>query len=143
MLQLSHVDLRCVVESCLASIGPELSRRRHRLTVELPQDALWVHADAARLTQLFANLLSSAASYSPDGGEIKLFMERLDAFASVRIRCEGVRGIGLAEVRSAVELQGGSLEVTGAGPGQDSEFTVLLPALWARADSQGPAVSER
>jgi two-component system CheB/CheR fusion protein len=48
-------------------------------------------------------------------------------------RAEGGRGIGLAVVRDLVEAHGGSVQATSAGLGLGSQFTVLLPALWAEA----------
>jgi len=44
-------------------------------------------------------------------------------------RQEGGLGIGLALVKNLVELHGGSVSVTSAGPAQGSEFTIRLPAV--------------
>ena len=94
-LQLSHVDLRTIVEFAVDAIAPDIARRGHRLVVNLPADALWVHADVARLEQVFANLLINAAKYTPDGGEIALTMERLGTHACIRI-CDSGIGISAA-----------------------------------------------
>jgi signal transduction histidine kinase len=161
VLRLSHVDLRAIVEFSIDAIAPDLARRGHRLAVSLPQEALWLHADGARLEQVFSNLLINAAKYTPDGGDIALTMERLEDHASIRVRdsgvgiapalierifdlfvqvdatalrAEGGHGIGLAVVRDLIELHGGSVRATSAGLGSGCEFTVLLPALWASPD---------
>ena len=160
-LQLSYVDLRAVVGNSIDTIAAECARRSHRLGVNLPVDALWVHADAIRLEQVFSNLLVNATKYTPDGGEITLTLERLSRDACLRIRDSGIgidaehltrifemfvqvdstalrtaggRGIGLAVVRELVEMHGGSVSASSAGLDSGSEFTVLLPALWARPD---------
>lgn len=160
-LQLSYRDLRAVVGHAVDAIAPECARRSQRLVVNLPADPLWVHADAVRLEQVFSNLLINATKYTPDGGEIALTLERLAQDARLRIRDSGIgidaahltrifemfvqvnstvtraaggRGIGLAVVRELVEMHGGSVSASSAGPGSGSEFTVLLPALWARPD---------
>jgi PAS domain S-box-containing protein len=44
-------------------------------------------------------------------------------------RSEGGIGVGLALVKSLVELHGGRVEAHSQGPGQGSEFVVRLPAL--------------
>lgn len=44
-------------------------------------------------------------------------------------RQEGGLGIGLALVKNLVELHGGSVSATSAGPAQGSEFTIRLPAV--------------
>jgi signal transduction histidine kinase len=161
-LQRSHADLRTVVELAVNAIAPDMARHGHRLVVSLPPDALWVHADVARLEQVFSNLLINAAKYTPDGGDVALTMERIGDHACIRFcdsgigisasmldrvfqlfaqvdaqdaRTEGGRGIGLAVVRDLVEAHGGSVQATSAGLGLGSQFTVLLPVLWAEADT--------
>ena len=169
-LRLSYVDLRTVLENSVEAIAADYARRGHRLVVTLPTDALWIHADTARLEQVFLNLLINAAKYTPDGGEIALTMERLEKHVSVRIRdsgigieptqlsrifemlvqvdptalhIEGGRGIGLAVVRDLVEMHGGTVGVASAGLSFGSEFTVLLPALWAQPEGASPGSSAR
>jgi len=158
---LGGAGLGAVVGHAVDAIAPECARRSQRLVVNLPADPLWVHADADRLEQVFSNLLINAAKYTPDGGEVALTLERLAQDARLRIRDSGIgidaahltrifemfvqvnstvtraaggRGIGLAVVRELVEMHGGSVSASSAGPGSGSEFTVLLPALWARPD---------
>lgn len=160
-LQLSHFDLRVIARYATDAIGPEMARRGHRLDVILPEEPIWAHADAARLEQVFANLLINAAKFTPDGGNIALTVERVNESVLVRVRdsgmgiepamlsrvfgmfvqvdfalprADGGRGIGLAVVRDLVELHGGTVKAVSAGPGLGSEFTVALPVLWAQPD---------
>jgi signal transduction histidine kinase len=169
-LRLNWVDLRTVVANAIEAIAPDCARRSHRLVVNLPVDALWAHADATRLEQVFSNLLINAAKYTHDGGEITVTLERLERDASVRIHdsgigiapaqltrifemfvqvessaklAEGGRGIGLAVVRNLVQMHGGTVSAKSAGLNAGSEFAVLLPALWARPDDESPAPDAR
>jgi len=162
-LHLAHLDLRTVVEFAANAIAPDIARRGHRLTLSLPPDAIWVHADVSRLEQVFSNLLINAAKYTPDGGDIALTLERIGAHACIRfcdsgigipaammgqifqlftqvdsheMRAEGGRGIGLAVVRDLVGAHGGSVQATSAGLGLGSQFTVLLPLPWEQAGSR-------
>jgi len=157
-LRRSHVDLRTIVDYAVSAVAPDLARRGHELTVRLPAEPLWLEVDAPRLEQVFSNLLMNAAKYTPHGGEIRLTLERLDTRVSICIRdsgigiepsvllrvfdmfvqadatapcAEGGKGIGLAVVRELVEMHGGSVHAASAGLGKGSEFTVLLPLLWA------------
>ena len=153
-LQRSTIDLRVIAGNALEAISPELARRRHHLTVDLPAEPVWMHADGSRLEQALSNLLINAVKYTPDGGDITITMEQGHHLASVRVRDSGIgiepamlprifgmfvqvgsglpslkggSGIGLAVVREVIELHGGSVTATSSGLGMGSEFIVVLP----------------
>ena len=60
---------------------------------------------------------------------------------AARERSHGGLGIGLALVKSLVELHGGSVSAHSDGPGTGSEFVVRLP-IQAAAPTVGPAGSD-
>jgi len=155
-LQRRRIDLRVLVRQVIEGIELDLRRRGHRLTVNLPDDPVWLDADPGRLEQVFSNLLMNAAKYSHGRGDITVTVERRLEYASVRISDAGIgiaaemlpcvfglfvqaepsaphseagRGIGLAVVRSLVEMHGGVVTAASDGLGCGSEFAVLLPAL--------------
>jgi signal transduction histidine kinase len=155
-LERQRIDLRVLVRQVTEGIELDFRRRGHRLTVNLPADPVWLDADPGRLEQVFSNLLMNAAKYSHGRGEITLTVERRLKSVSVRVSDAGIgiaaellpcvfglfvqaepcaphseagRGIGLAVVRSLVEMHGGFVTAASDGLGHGSEFTVLLPAL--------------
>ena len=169
-LRLSYVDLRTILANAVEAIAPDCAQRSHRMVVNLPAEALWVHADGARLEQVFSNLLINAAKCTPNVGDITVTLELLGKHASVRIRDSGIgipavqltrifemfvqvdatarhneggRGIGLAVVRDLVEMHGGTVQAMSAGLNLGSEFTVLLPALLGRPDEESPTSRAR
>jgi CheY-like chemotaxis protein len=126
----------------------------------LPSTPVCVEGDPTRLAQVIANLVNNAAKYTDEGGRIGITVEAGE-FATVRIqdngrgieaeafaslfqlfyqadtnldRTEGGLGVGLALVKSLVQLHGGTVEAHSAGRGQGSEFTVRLP-LASRAET--------
>jgi signal transduction histidine kinase len=153
-LRKERVDLATVVQCALDISRPPIEAARHELVVVLPPEPQLMDADPARLAQVLVNLLNNASKYSEPGGRIELTAAPSGAWASVRVRdsglgiptemlphifdlfvqvpsaldhAQGGLGIGLALVKSLVEMHGGRVEAHSAGPGQGSEFILHLP----------------
>ncbi len=150
------VDLREIVNLSVQSCEPMFASRRHIVQVSLPNHAVFVEGDAARLEQVVVNLLMNAAKYTDEDGRIDVSLRSGNEAeqAELRIRdngigispemlpqifelfrqlnpslhrAEGGLGIGLSVVKSLVELHGGSVVALSEGVGHGSEFVVLLP----------------
>ena len=157
-LRLERIAISGVVERALETVQPLVTQRRQALTVALPPQPVWLQADAARLEQVVVNLLTNAAKYTDEGGQIWLSVRQEDDAAVLRVRDTGVGiapellprifdlftqaersldrsqgglGIGLSLVQRLVKLHGGTVEVSSV-PGQGSEFIVRLPTMPAR-----------
>jgi signal transduction histidine kinase len=153
-LRFERIDLRVVVAHAAQTVEFTMQQQNHQMTMTFPEAPIWLQADAARLEQVFVNLLSNAAKYTDAGGNVGLSVEREQGAAIVRIRDSGIGiapevlphvfdlfvqadpssrrgnaglGIGLALVRNLVERHGGFATVASAGLGHGSEFTVRLP----------------
>ena len=74
-LRLEQASLNSIVENAVDATNPLIAQHRHALTVSMPQAAVFVHADAARLEQVLVNLLINAAKYTSPGGLIWLTVE--------------------------------------------------------------------
>jgi PAS domain S-box-containing protein len=157
-LRREPVELADVIRQAVETSQPLIEASGHELTVELAPEPLLVDGDPVRLAQVFANLANNAAKYTEPGGRIRIRAECKGGEASVSVsdsgigipaemlprvfdlfaqfdrdsgRSQGGLGIGLALVRSLVEMHGGRVEVRSEGPGRGSEFTVHLPVIAA------------
>ena len=153
-LQKETVELASVVERAVEVSRPLIDQRKHRLTLTIPREPIFVFADTIRLAQVIANLLNNAAKYTEEQGRIDLIVERTQEEATIRIvdtgvgiapnmlstvfdlftqaqgsvsRSEGGLGIGLSLVRSLVKMHDGTVTATSAGLGHGSQFEVRLP----------------
>jgi PAS domain S-box-containing protein len=148
------LDFKRVVDDAAEQIRPLIAARRHRVVVDVPPAPAYVKGDHKRLVQVCANLLNNATKYTPEGGTIQLRLEAegndyvltvaddgigmepvlvervFDLFTQAERtpdRSQGGLGLGLALVKSLVELHGGEVKAYSAGLGKGSTFTVRLP----------------
>lgn len=155
-LKKNSLDLRVVVERAAQTTHPLIDSMDHLLTLALPQEPIYVRADAVRLTQVLGNLLNNACKYMDRGGSMTLAVERVHDQALVSVRDQGVGftardmprmfelfgqldttrdrsagglGVGLTLAKRVVEQHGGTLEAHSEGPGQGSEFVIRLPIV--------------
>ena len=156
VLKRQPTDLIEVVARACELGRPLIEARRHAFEVTVPPAPVRVDGDATRLAQVLANLLTNAARYTPEGGSIHLLLAAERAHAVLRVRDTGIGlppdmltrafelftqaaggadasagglGIGLALVRSLVEMHGGTVAALSRGAGKGSEFVVRLPLL--------------
>lgn len=71
-LHLTPVDLRVVVAGVLRDLGGLVAQRRQQVISELGEEPLTVVADEVRVRQVLFNLISNAAKFTPEGGEISV-----------------------------------------------------------------------
>jgi PAS domain S-box-containing protein len=151
------IEIADVIAKAVEIASPALEQRQHRLEVDVPTRGLTVNGDAGRLAQVFANLLTNSAKYTPPYGDVSVRATGNRRVARVSVRDTGMGiapdvlphvfevfvqgsrrdavraglGLGLAIVRSLTELHGGRVEAQSAGLNQGSEFVVELPLLEA------------
>lgn len=163
VLQKEPLNLSEIVKAAVESSRPLIDQRQHELTVTMSQDSIYVEGDRLRLTQVFMNLLTNAAKYTPDPGHIWLNVEQAGDTVVIRVkdtgvgiaaeslphvfelfyqvdrsytRSEGGLGLGLTLVDRLVEMHGGKVEVRSEGMNRGSEFIVQLPVTDQRPESE-------
>ncbi|MEN3278287.1 MAG: hypothetical protein V7631_4077 [Massilia sp.] len=169
-LNLEDLDLREVVERAVEQTRPLLEERQHRLELRPSPYAVLVRGDQTRLIQVVANLLTNSAKYTPEHGNIQLALSCAGDEATLTVaddgegitaellprvfdlfsqgerkadRAQGGLGLGLALVRSMVQLHGGTVDASSPGRGGGSIFTVRLPLKQELAALASPAAPRR
>lgn len=163
-LRLERVTLAHVVQAAVEGAGAAIAKQGHRLTVTLPEEPVSLQADAARMSQVFLNLLNNAAKYTPAGGDVELRAEMRGDQVEIEVSDTGIGfdpdsaerlfemfvqseesrelaqgglGIGLTLVRELVEAHQGSVSAHSEGRGRGSRFRITLPRL-ADTDAAEP-----
>lgn len=146
------VNLGQTLDDCLEVLQERI--RRARVTVQSQYDAMldpaYVHADPDQMSQVFLNLFINALHAMPEGGTLRIVVERINDHvrAVVADTGHGIRqedlpkifqpffttkeagkgtGLGLTVVHSIVQEHGGTIAVE-SEPGKGTTFTITLPA---------------
>ena len=152
-IDLSEIDLRDVLEASLETMRPAAEAKGVLLSTSIRVADLRMSGDAARLQQVFWNLLSNAVRFTPEGGKIDLSVSRDNGSVLVRVNDTGAGieseflahvfepfaqesesgqslaglGLGLSIARRLVELHGGTITAASDGRDRGAEFAVRLP----------------
>jgi signal transduction histidine kinase/CheY-like chemotaxis protein len=159
-LKRERVALDAVVSAAIETARPAIDAKSHELVVRFAQKSPHVEGDPVRLAQILSNLLINAAKFTPPKGRIELGMHAADGEVAISVRDNGVGiereqlprifemfvqldaqrdhagglGLGLALVKSLVELHQGRVEARSDGVGKGAEFIVRLPLSQAAGE---------
>lgn len=153
-LELHPVDVHEALRQAIKTCQPDLSARRIRVMEKLEAPDPHVRGDFARLQQVFWNLLTNAAKFSPENSTIEVStyvtepgsrisvqiadqgigivpdkLDRIfDAFEQGALHTQAGLGLGLAICKALVEMHSGVIAAHSDGPNCGSRFTVRLPS---------------
>jgi signal transduction histidine kinase len=144
---------RALVQKVGKQLRPSFDEKDQKLTVRVETGLPEVQADADRIGQVLANLLTNANKYCPDGARVRLtasrvgnevefevsdngpglgeeeldhVFERFWRAQSGETQSVGGTGLGLAIAKSLVDLHGGAIAVSST-PGEGATFRFVLP----------------
>lgn len=165
VLEFGPVDLGNALNTAAEAILPAAREKSLEVLTRVAPGADSVMADAERLQQVLWNLLTNATKFTPAGGRITVtarpagdeveisvadtgegiapeFMPHLfDRFRQAdasTTRRHGGLGLGLALVKTLVEMQGGRVSAASEGLGKGAVFTIRLPAAALPAEGGSP-----
>ena len=145
-------DLSVIAQEVAADLQGTAIQQHVELSVAKTGDLPEIQGDPNRLRRAIANLVGNALKYTPEGGTVQIVLEAIDGQVTVAVvdsgrgipkdaipyifdpfyrvaahqDVDGI-GLGLAMVKSIVEVHGGTISVN-SQVGQGSRFTISLPA---------------
>lgn len=161
-LNVTTVALTSTIQAAMETVRLAAEAKSIQIHTRLESEVGQVAGDASRLQQVIWNLLSNAVKFTPPGGRVDIRLERVGSQAQITVsdtgkgipvdflpyvfdyfrqadatttRKFGGLGLGLAIVRHLVELHGGTVQADSPGEGQGATFTVRLPLLPSRPQS--------
>jgi two-component system sensor histidine kinase VicK len=149
----NHYDLVKIVQSSVMKVEMTAKNKNQRLTYASQGDSMWGYYDSDKIEQVVLNIVSNAIKYTPQDGEIKVFLEREENKGIIRVvdngmgipkediprlferfyrvdkarsREMGGTGLGLSIARQIVEAHDGSIDINSMY-GEGTEVIIQLP----------------
>lgn len=149
------LDINTLIADAVEQVTPLVRARGQDLEILLTANPATVRGDRKRLVQVLTNVLNNAAKYTPERGSIRLRTSVHDERVRISVsdngigmapelvarafdlfvqaerssdRTSGGLGLGLALVKSMIDLHQGTVTCESPGIGKGSTFVISLPA---------------
>ena len=153
-LHLERIDTALIVRDCTELLAERAAAGGVAILTDLKRAPLFFEADRRAVKQILLNLLSNAVKFTPDGGRVFVRAVSVNGTCQLAVEDTGVgiaagelgrignpfvqlsnnsghhpgTGLGLALVRSLVEMHGGTFKIESV-EGQGTIVTVTLPLV--------------
>lgn len=155
-------DLREAIHEAKNAVKAAYKSKEQILSLEIPDEPIWVHADPTRIEQVCINLLMNAVKYTPDQGIIRIYTENNQNQVHVTVADNGIgieddmldrifepffssgtttntpesMGIGLSLVKHLIELHDGVVIAQSPGPNMGTNVSFTLPLVSHKTNSR-------
>jgi len=152
-MQKEQFDLGELVKKCQDKLAIEIRKKNHEVKSFVTADVPPVYADKYDIERVVLNILTNSIKYTPDGGEIKIYVgfvyndayikifdngigipeedlsrifERFYRVDKARTREMGGTGLGLSIAKEILDKNGGSIDIKSV-VGQGTEVVIKVP----------------
>jgi signal transduction histidine kinase len=164
-LEMHPLTLDTCLQNTIEICGPDFEVKQIALVANLQTSSAHVLADAARLHQVFWNILKNAVKFTPNGGRVEIVSRLLNngrvevCFRDTGIGIEaealpkifrafeqgdrqvtrnfGGLGLGLAISKALIDAHGGTIVAESAGKHQGTSVHITLPIYRPVDDAAG------
>ncbi|HVF70804.1 MAG TPA: ATP-binding protein [Chthoniobacterales bacterium] len=159
------VDIHNLLAETEEIVRSEGTSKRVLITFEKNATHCCVNGDAARLQQVFWNIIKNAVKFTPSGGQVRVVTSNADGELIVRVIDTGMGiapealpkifdafqqgnlatgsfgglGLGLAITRAIVQLHGGKIVAESEAVGRGATFSVALRTIPTPLSAPPPA----
>lgn len=151
--QKEQFDLGDLVKKCQDKLEIEIKKKNHKVNCFVTADVPPVYADKYDIERVVLNILTNSIKYTPDYGEIKIYVgfvyndayikvfdngigipeedlsrifERFYRVDKARTREMGGTGLGLSIAKEILDKNGGSIDIKSV-VGQGTEVVIRIP----------------
>ncbi|MEG5036753.1 PAS domain S-box protein [Microcoleus sp. AT3-D2] len=124
-LNLRWVDVISTVEAAIDTLAPAIAAKNIEMVTDFDPSTGRIFADSGRLQQVAWNLLSNAIKFTPDGGQVRVAVRKMErTFAGDESAC--CKNLSPASIE---------IEVSDTGQGISKEFLPHVFERFSQADS--------
>jgi signal transduction histidine kinase len=154
LMEMQETDMNALVANTVEVFQPLAGDKGITLETDLSPQSIFVQVDATRIRQALQNLLGNALRYTPQGGQVRVVLDRNKNKVVIQVQDTGIgippedidrvfdrfyrvdssrdrdlpgTGLGLAVAQAIVQSHGGRVEAQSPGVDQGSIFTMSLP----------------
>ena len=151
--QKEQFDLGELVKKCQDKLAIEIKKKKHKVNCFVTAEVPLVYADKYDIERVILNILTNSIKYTPEGGEIKIYVgfvyndayikifdngigipeedltrifERFYRVDKARTREMGGTGLGLSIAKEILDKNGGSIDIKSV-VGQGTEVVIKIP----------------
>ncbi len=151
--QKESFDLGELVKRCQEKLAIEIKKKGHKVNCFVTADVPLVYADKDDIERVVLNILTNSIKYTPDNGEIKIYVgfvyndayikifdngigipeddltrifERFYRVDKARTREMGGTGLGLSIAKEILDKNGGSIDIK-SKVGEGTEVVIRIP----------------